>query len=159
MRRLLAPGLAIVLAFALFGFSPLKGSLAHPQTAYACTWYPYKSHSTYKQFWDVYRDGYNYLNVKIATQYSSDCSIQNNNYFRYVSSQWFSYSTYYTVSFTYARIWVCGTYEGQFGSQGTSYTSPAFEYYVTCGPQADNLGSEIWLPYNGSYVSQYVNQG
>jgi hypothetical protein len=160
--RLLGSGLiAVVLAAGLLLAGPIKGSVAHPVDAAAASycWYPGQSQLenrsySYRQFWDVYRGGWNYLNVEIDTY----CYLGSYGYEReYHSMQWTSYATDWVPN-TAVRTWVCGGYVGTWARWGWDVWSP-WLFYSGCARQADNVGSWTYLPYNGSYVSQYVSAG
>src|SRR5712664_3071125 len=148
MRRLVETvGVAMLLAASIFAFSPINGSLTHPQEskAYCGGWGVERVNTASTQFWDVYLGRYNWLNVSVTT-YSDGCATTNKYY---ESQEWFSYSTNFSDMTPYIRVWVCGTWkETTHGTQSSWWFSQTY-YYGTCGRQADNSGTTVYLPYNG----------
>ena len=157
LKRLIGFGAICLLAAGSLTLSPLKGSILHPKQASAvCVPHMTVERSVTSEtsaFWDVYLTGNNYLFYTLTT-WNDGCGSR-----QYEGQEWTEYATNINPWEPHLRVWVCGVSQANEQTHTTTVWTPQY-YYGSCGRQADNYHSNIYLPYNGNWVyAKYENQG
>ena len=110
-------------------------------------------------FWSPALGLYDTLYARVTTRDGDFGSgYQCNGYKQYQVTQWTAHGTsgsYYSN----VRAWTCGGYDGSWAAASSSVYSAQLYYPQTCGRQADDYTSSLYVYASGAYVSVYVNQG